>query len=375
MGLPADLLPYAENLYRRFPEEFVALGMPGLEEVYDLRPSGTWSKRMYETPFEKTVEITIRRWNSPPLGGGFIQQGYPPMQMQLNPLSAAMPGSMYYQQQAFALQQQQQQQQQQAAAVAAIWQQQQQQQQLHHPFQAYIPMPGAPMPPQASAAPQAYMPMPGAPMPPQFSAAPQAEDLVATARLTRLESALSALKPQIEALLVAQMAAVRQASEAQAKAAPPPVTTTPAPSASGAAHSMGNRPTSLQIDTGVHAAAAAASLQAPASGPSALTDGLSNKLKDRRLVGNLQIQTVPAVKAQETPVLLQPTAVKPNENGDSDERASSADVVADTRAERRGNGSEEGRKRPNVNINAIRVAPCAMDPASPRSPGRFSAWK
>jgi len=215
-------------------------------------------------------------------------------------------------------------------------------------------------------------------MPPQAAAAPQAEDPVATARLTRLESALSALKPQIEALLVAQMAAVRHAPEAQAKAAPPPVTTAPAPSASGAANSMGNRPTLLQIDTGVHAAAAAASLQAPASAPSAPTDGLSNKLKDRRAVGNLQIQTVPAIKPQEPPVLLQPTAVKPNENGDSDGRASSADIVADSRAESRGKtmyGSDEGRKRPAVNINAIRVAPSALDPASPRSPGRFSAWK
>eukprot|EP00404_Azadinium_spinosum_P018290 CAMPEP_0180503258 /NCGR_PEP_ID=MMETSP1036_2-20121128/45927_1 /TAXON_ID=632150 /ORGANISM="Azadinium spinosum, Strain 3D9" /LENGTH=92 /DNA_ID=CAMNT_0022512255 /DNA_START=28 /DNA_END=302 /DNA_ORIENTATION=- len=65
MGLPAELLTYAENLYRRFPEEFVALGMPGLEEAFDLRPSGTWSRRIVDTPVEKTVEITMRRWEAP----------------------------------------------------------------------------------------------------------------------------------------------------------------------------------------------------------------------------------------------------------------------------------------------------------------------
>jgi len=62
MGLPAELLQYAENLYRRFPEEFIALGMPGLEQVFDLRPDGTRTRRMSESCTEKSIEIKIRRW-------------------------------------------------------------------------------------------------------------------------------------------------------------------------------------------------------------------------------------------------------------------------------------------------------------------------
>jgi len=62
MGLPPELLVCAENFYRRFPEEFIALGAPGLEEIFDLRLDGTRSRRISETPAEKTVQITIRRW-------------------------------------------------------------------------------------------------------------------------------------------------------------------------------------------------------------------------------------------------------------------------------------------------------------------------
>mmetsp|Transcript_66188 Transcript_66188/g.191814 ORF Transcript_66188/g.191814 Transcript_66188/m.191814 type:complete len:497 (-) Transcript_66188:45-1535(-) len=77
MALPAELLPYAENLYRRFPEEFIALGMPGLENVFDLRPCGTWTRSIRETPLEKTVEITIRRWSSPPSAMPGMAQCWP----------------------------------------------------------------------------------------------------------------------------------------------------------------------------------------------------------------------------------------------------------------------------------------------------------
>lgn len=68
MGLPHELLPFAENFYRRFPEEFVALGMPGLEQIYDLRTDGTRSRTICETQTEKTIAITIQRWQSPHLG-------------------------------------------------------------------------------------------------------------------------------------------------------------------------------------------------------------------------------------------------------------------------------------------------------------------
>jgi len=63
--LPPELLPFAENFYRRFPEEFVALGAPGLEQIFDLRIEGTRSRRISDNPTEKTVEITIRRWQPP----------------------------------------------------------------------------------------------------------------------------------------------------------------------------------------------------------------------------------------------------------------------------------------------------------------------
>jgi len=67
MGFPHELLPFAENFYRRFPEEFVALGMPGLEQVYDLRTDGTRSRTFCETQTEKTIAITIHRWQAPHL--------------------------------------------------------------------------------------------------------------------------------------------------------------------------------------------------------------------------------------------------------------------------------------------------------------------
>eukprot|EP00435_Cladocopium_sp_Y103_P058190 s221_g20.t1 len=64
MVLPPELHIYAENILRRFPEEFMALGAPNLEEIYDLRPNGTWSKKMVESSAEKTIEITMRRWSA-----------------------------------------------------------------------------------------------------------------------------------------------------------------------------------------------------------------------------------------------------------------------------------------------------------------------
>lgn len=64
MSLPPHLLVYAENIYRRFPEEFTALGKPGLEDVFDLRPEGPRLCRITETPLQKSVEVTIWRWNA-----------------------------------------------------------------------------------------------------------------------------------------------------------------------------------------------------------------------------------------------------------------------------------------------------------------------
>merc|ERR1719387_1866091 len=81
MGLPVELLPYAENFFRRFPEEFITLGAPGLEEVFDLRTNGTWSRKIQETPMEKTVTINIQRW--PPGAAMSFPQAHPGPSPQL----------------------------------------------------------------------------------------------------------------------------------------------------------------------------------------------------------------------------------------------------------------------------------------------------
>jgi len=92
MSLPRELLHYAENLYRRFPEEFLALGAPGLEEVYDLRPTGTWMRSIQETPSEKIVDVKLQRWQrsqhpqiapSPHSYEGIGYRLLPPMWQQL----------------------------------------------------------------------------------------------------------------------------------------------------------------------------------------------------------------------------------------------------------------------------------------------------
>eukprot|EP00913_Durusdinium_trenchii_P024977 g23443.t1 len=109
MVLPPELNIYAENILRRFPEEFMALGAPNLEEnpaifrfdIYDLRPNGTWSRKMVESSAEKTIEITMRRWS----GGNAFVPGYPmgpmaipqplaPPQALRPPLSSSMVASI-----------------------------------------------------------------------------------------------------------------------------------------------------------------------------------------------------------------------------------------------------------------------------------------
>jgi len=71
MGLPHELLLYAENIFRRFPDVFTTLGAPGLEDVYDLRPNGTMSHCIEETPSGKTVLVKLerRQWPCPSMAG------------------------------------------------------------------------------------------------------------------------------------------------------------------------------------------------------------------------------------------------------------------------------------------------------------------
>jgi hypothetical protein len=58
MTLPDGLLIYAENIFRRFPEEFIALGCPNLEKEFDLKNA---TRRLAETSGSKTVEICLHR--------------------------------------------------------------------------------------------------------------------------------------------------------------------------------------------------------------------------------------------------------------------------------------------------------------------------
>ena len=58
MTLPDGLLIYAENIFRRFPEEFIALGCPNLEKEFELKNA---TRRMAETNGSKTVEICLHR--------------------------------------------------------------------------------------------------------------------------------------------------------------------------------------------------------------------------------------------------------------------------------------------------------------------------
>jgi hypothetical protein len=353
MGLPAELIPYAENLYRRFPEEFIALGMPGLEAVYDLRPSGTWSRRMFETPSEKTVEITMRRWSAMPMTGIMPLQCLTP-----SPLASwCHPQQM-------------------VAAAAAV-QQQQQQQHYQQQYQQQL------LQQQQSAV-----------MPPPKPMA-TAEDHEATQRLARLEAALSALKPQIETILAVQ-APMAQFSEPPQKAhyAMQP-TGAPAQSSASSRQPCGQHGdsaaaaaattatsttmTAATASPTVAAAAAAAAAAGTASGttPAQATDAMG-RLTARRNMGHLQIQTAPKEKPLEQPIAFIPAAAANNKQeggGDSEGHSSADDVPAARPKQNAADEGKVGQRRPCVNINAVRVAPSVLDPASPRSPGRFSAWK
>jgi len=50
-------------------------------------------------------------------------------------------------------------------------------------------------------------------------------------------------------------------------------------------------------------------------------------------------------------------------------------VTVEAKAEDKSGAVGRRDERPVVNINPVRVAPAIQDPQSPRSPGRFSAWK
>jgi len=60
MVLSPALVSYAENIWRRFPEAFIALGLPQLEDLFELN-EGAWCYRVVDTRAEKVVEIVLPR--------------------------------------------------------------------------------------------------------------------------------------------------------------------------------------------------------------------------------------------------------------------------------------------------------------------------
>lgn len=329
MTLPYELLQYAENFYRRFPEEFLALGAPGMEEVYDLRPNSTSTRRIQESPAQKTVEITIRRWQGPQtsMGGynGMPPQSYGyPQAPSYGP--SPSPGHLsaigVMQQQAAGLS---------ASSTAAGH--------FGHPmYNGYSGMP-----------PSAGVPSSGPP------ASPPRWQVELASHLVRLEGALSSLKPQIEQALLTNPQ--QQQQQVIQQASVPLV--------------------GSSDDASVHQLSATNGGKTP------------NSLSSRRKVGGLAIDTapkaqaVPQMKTTEPPVVKSPPAAQQNNTMMGGMRPPPV-VVQDPvpnpassspKSEKAEPTKVEERQRPVVNINPCRVAPAIQDPQSPRSPGRYSAWK
>jgi len=314
MGLPHELLPYAENIYRRFPEEFIALGMPGLEESFDLRPNGTWSRRMSETPIEKTVEITMRRWHSPQL---MPPQGHPWYWGSLGAVGGQLP----------------------ATTPVQPWLEAKTSLHLAAAAQAASAAQAAAAG-QAAAAAQVSGAAQASSLPPQASSAsasaPAKEDQATTQRLMNLESALCALKPQIEALLA------------------------PVPEETAQQASPAKSDTRLAGRKFVSEPKGVATQASSADG---------NALRSRRNVAGLQIATSSVGKDQEHKALPHaPPAVVQLPDGDSEGQASADEPAVAA------NDRKKAPERQRLQVNTMRLMPSAMDPASPRSPGRYSAW-
>lgn len=256
MALPHEFYQYAENIYRRFPEEFLALGAPGLEDVYDLRPNGPCTRCIQETAHGKTVELKLQRW-APGAPTHFQGAGYRPPHYAYQPPSSA-----------------------------------------YVPHMAY--------PPSMAPAPNHWE---------SHSGSSEAPAHIVSC-LTRLETALSVLAPQIQVLHAAHTAQT-QSSHAQYQAPISPIS----PGAGSSRDKTAGTATSL-------------------------TTWAAQKAQAAEKAG-----ATAAEAAQPKP------AVQP--------RQKSADQSLQPQLPR----------RPSVNINAVRVSPGIHDPQSPRSPGRYSAWK
>lgn len=288
MVLSPELLPFAENFYRRFPEEFIALGMPGLEQVFDLRPDGSRSRRILETPAEKTVEITLRRWQPPPMPP--IHPSYcsaqqhgplpPMMQHGAYPMVGGSPPSMPY------------------------------------------PAGGMGM------GPPPHQPAHG------FPPAENSSQAHMASQLARLEAALCTMMPHVEAAMAGRAKTQELSPPGTAKRDGTPVS--PLRERRGLASMRVAPPVHKHKEAAVASATAPSQSFAPPEEPAAepveqVSIGLTKGLAEQ----------------------VQP--------------ASHRDSQSPT------NRMTRNANRPTINV--VRMVPDADDPESPRSPGRFSAWK
>ncbi|CAK0794748.1 unnamed protein product, partial [Prorocentrum cordatum] len=317
MGLPPDqLLLYAENFYRRFPEEFLALGAPGLEDIYDLRLHGTRCRRIVETPSERIVEIAIRRWAHTlvPAGPAYAHSPFAGHQgCPHAPASYGHPGCAAYPQHPAC-----------AGGLAA-------------PSSAVAEGLGAAAPfAQAGAA------GPGDGHQRHGAGPPQqpghwALDAAASAQLSRLEAAVQLLQPQLDML-------VGQVGEPRAQ-------------------------------PGAQAAESAAS-PSPDSAAGAEPGEAANSMRLRRQLGQLHINSSrPAPSSQAVVELQAQGPVHPVPERAEEKGAAArprAEPAVDVTAAPESHGSRAPRP---ANVRPMRLARDAEDPESPRSPGRFSAWK
>lgn len=328
--LPVTLQAYAENLYRRFPEEFLSLGQPGLEEIFDLRPGGTWTRHISESPTEKKVEICLRRWPH--------TLGYPGM----------LPGA---------------------------------------PFQPTMVPPPQMAPRQATPMAGPYMPQCGVQEgvmtmhPPQAShpamfdqahfgtavsrpssdepAAFAGIDDDAMARMSRLEAQLAAMKPQIEAVVKGQerlfqaktaLAAQQQATQQQCRPTPAPAAATMPGTAAGHA-AAGDTPNGR-------------SGKSPVDSP----------LRERRGKSTLAVETPTksisnGIKREESSIL----------EDKSPARSASPAKPQLPLAENRSKSNDARPVRPAMTVDTTRIFPPFGEEGeelmSPRSPGKHSAWR
>jgi len=186
-------------------------------------------------------------------------------------------------------------------------------------------------------------------------------------QLARLEAALLSLRPKIEAALLNQgqtnQAATYTPATAVAKAPEPVAVAVPATTPASSSPLMKDSPESpLRQRRGV----AALSLVTVTEDHHPASTGITKQPVENSASTD---QARPAAvsdrpklepKAAVAPVVVRPAV------------ATTAPATASPTA---GNDAKKFKERKPVQIDAVRVAANAMDPESPRSPGKFSAWK